>query len=90
MTYGELPVTYRHNDQLNVDVAIYDGQDIATIEATASGARVTYGAVHRERTREFESIEAARIWIAEHADDLPGEAFEFLHDDPAAQAGPPD
>jgi hypothetical protein len=78
MSDDELPVTYRHNDKSGVDVAVHNGQDIATIEATDSGALVAYG----ERTREFESIEAAKIWIAEHADDLGGggdpDGREFL------------
>ena len=70
MSDEELVVTYRRDDESGVDVAVYDGQDIATIEATESGALVAYGGVRRERTREFESTEAAKIWIAEHADDL--------------------
>jgi hypothetical protein len=90
MSDDELTVTYRHNNQLNVDVAMYDGEDIATLEAMESGVRVTYGTMRQKRTREFESIEAAKIWIVEHTDDLPREAAEFLWNDPATQAGPPD
>ena len=70
MSDEELTVTYRHNDKSGLDVAVYDGQDIATIEATDSGALVGYGGVRQQRTREFESCEAAKIWIAEHAADL--------------------
>jgi hypothetical protein len=70
MSDEELAVTYRHDNTSNVDVAVYDGQDIATIEATDSGALVLYGGGRQERTREFESREAAKIWIAENADDL--------------------
>jgi hypothetical protein len=47
----ELPVTYRHDDESDMDVAVYDGQDIAAIEATESGALVAYGGVGEERTR---------------------------------------
>jgi hypothetical protein len=65
-----LAVSYRHDDRSNLDVAVYDGQDIATIEATDSGVLVTYGGARQQGTREFESSEAAKIWIAEHADDL--------------------
>ena len=70
MSDDELAVTYRHDDKADVDVAMYDGQDIATIEATDSGALVAYGGARQERTREFDSRHAAEIWIAENAADL--------------------
>jgi hypothetical protein len=66
----ELSVTNRHDTDRDVDVAEYDGQDIATIEFGDSGVVVAYGGARQERTRDFDSPEAARIWIAEHADDL--------------------
>jgi hypothetical protein len=66
----ELSVTYRHDTDRDVDIAEYDGQDIATIEPTTSGVIVAYGGSRQERTRQFDSPEAARMWIAVHADDL--------------------
>jgi hypothetical protein len=70
MSDDELAVTYRHDNKSDVDIAMYDGQDIATVAATDSGALVAYGGAGEERTREFESRQAAEIWIAENADNL--------------------
>jgi hypothetical protein len=70
MSSDELAVTYRHDDKSDVDVAVYDGQDIATIEASDSGALVAYGGIGQKRTREFEDRDAAKIWIAENAANL--------------------
>ncbi|MBV9356369.1 MAG: hypothetical protein JO023_12675, partial [Chloroflexi bacterium] len=48
MSDDELAVTYRHDNKTDVDIARYDGQDIATVAATDSGALVTYGGAGQE------------------------------------------
>jgi hypothetical protein len=51
MPETEPPVTYRHDDDRNVDVAEYDAQDIASIEAVERGeVLVFFGGARQERS----------------------------------------